>query len=67
MKTQSSFLNKKQARCVGRQIRLLRMHGLVAKVSHTHRYILTEKGRLTITALLAAQQANTEKLSQLAA
>jgi hypothetical protein len=60
-------IQKKQARATGRQIRLLRMHALLAKVSHTHRYVLTEKGRLTITALLAAQQANTQELTRLAA
>jgi hypothetical protein len=60
-------IETKQARSTGRQIRLLRMHGLLAKVSHTHRYVLTEKGRLTITALLAAQEANTQELTELAA
>ena len=60
-------IKKKQARATGRQIRLLRMHGLLAKVSHTHRYVLTEKGRSTITALLAAQQANAQQLTQFAA
>ncbi len=29
---------------VSRQIRLLRAHGLVRKVPHTHRYVLTKKG-----------------------
>jgi hypothetical protein len=63
----SKEIKGKQARATGRQIRLLRMHGLLAKVSHTHRYVLTEKGRFTITALLAAQEANTQQLTQLAA
>lgn len=63
----SRDVQKKQARAVGRQIRLMRMHGLIAKVSHTHRYVVTQKGRITITALLAAQQADTQQLTQLAA
>jgi hypothetical protein len=46
---------------------LLRAHGLIAKVSKTHRYIVTEKGRNVITALLAARNASTEKLTALAA
>jgi hypothetical protein len=41
---------------------LLRGHGLVARVPTTHRYQVTDKGRTAITALLAARQANTEKL-----
>ena len=58
---------KKKARMTGRRILLLRMHGLVSKVSHTHRYVLTEKGRQTITALLAAHDADTVQLTKLAA
>jgi hypothetical protein len=36
-------------------------------VPKTHRYIVTQKGRSLITALLAARQASTEKLTALAA
>jgi len=58
---------RKQMAAVGRKLRLLRGHGLVAKVSKTHRYMVTPKGRRLITALLAARQASTEKLTALAA
>lgn len=52
---------------VTRLIRLLRAHALVQKVPRTHRYTVTAAGRTTITALLAARQANTQKLTALAA
>lgn len=52
---------------VGRKLRLLRGHGLIAKVPKTHRYVVTEKGRRIMTALLAARQASTEKLTAMAA
>ena len=42
------------AAAVTRQVRLLRAHGLVRKVSHTHRYTLTARGRVIVAALLAA-------------
>jgi hypothetical protein len=58
---------RRQASAVTRQLVLLRAHGLIAKVSHTHRYIVTEKGRATITALLSARQADVDKLTALAA
>ena len=58
---------RRQMAAVGRRLRLLRAHGLIAKVSKTHRYVVTEKGRNVITALLAARQASTEKLTALAA
>ena len=58
---------KRQTAKITRLLRLLRGHGLIQKVSKTHRYTLTEKGRLTITAIQAAKQASTEQLSKLAA
>jgi hypothetical protein len=50
---------RRRASRVTRQLRLLRGHGLLRKVSHTHRYQLTAKGRVVIAALLAAHQADT--------
>jgi predicted transcriptional regulator len=50
-----------------RKLALLRAHGLLKKVSGTHRYQVTEKGRRLITALLTARQADVEQLTQLAA
>lgn len=58
---------RQQMAAVGRRLALLRAHGLIAKVNKTHRYIVTNKGRRVITAILAARQASTEKLTALAA
>jgi hypothetical protein len=58
---------KRQGARTTRQIRMLRAHKLIRKVSKTHRYTLTSKGRLAINALLAAQQSNAQQLAQLAA
>lgn len=58
---------RKEMAAVGRKLRLLREHGLIVKVSKTHRYKVTEKGCRTITALMTARQASTEKLTALAA
>jgi hypothetical protein len=59
--------DKKAARrrcaAVGRKLRLLRAHGLIRKLPHPHRYLITESGRAVLTALLAAQQADTQKLT----
>lgn len=51
---------------ITRQIRLLRLHGLVCKVSGTHRYLVTQTGRQVITALQAAREADVTKLAQAA-
>jgi hypothetical protein len=58
---------KRRAGVVTRQIRLLRAHGLIRKVSGTHRYLVSQKGRRIITALLSARQADIDKLTALAA
>lgn len=58
---------RRQMARVGRQLALLRAHHLIKKVPHTHRYLVTNKGRQIITALLAARHANTEQLISFAA
>ena len=52
---------------VTRLLALLRAHGLIRKVSGTHRYQVTERGRRIVTALLAARNADVDQLTQLAA
>jgi hypothetical protein len=59
--------HKRQSAAVSRKLALLRAHGLIRKVPHTHRYVLTEFGRQAITALLAARNANTLELTTIAA
>jgi hypothetical protein len=51
---------------ITRLLRLLRAHGLIAKVPKTLRYQVTEKGRTTLAAILAARRANTKQLLQAA-
>ena len=49
-----------------RRLRLLRAHGLIRKLPHTHRYLVTEKGRQVITAMIAAREADIAKLAKAA-
>jgi len=58
---------RRRSGAVTRMIRMLRAHGLVHKVTKTHRYVLSAEGRTAITAILAARQADTAKLSAIAA
>jgi hypothetical protein len=53
---------RRRAGTVTRKLRLLRAHGLIHKVSHTHRWMINANGHKAITALLAASQADTAKL-----
>ena len=52
---------------VTRKLRLLRAHGVIKKVPRTHRYLLTDKGRTLITLLSAAKDADTKRLTAIAA
>jgi hypothetical protein len=58
---------RRQSAKITRQLRMLRAHGLILKIPHTHRYQLTARGRTTLTALQAARDANAEQLAKLAA
>ena len=58
---------RRQAAAVSRKLALLRAHGLIKKVSGTHRYHLTTDGRTIVTALLTARSTSTDVLTKLAA
>src|SRR5437867_140832 len=65
--TKDKKQQRSQAAKVSRRLALLRAHGLIAKVSRTYRWQITEKAHRVLTALLAARQADTDKLISLAA
>jgi hypothetical protein len=58
---------RRHAAVVSRQIVLLRAHRLVRKLRGTHRYHLSAKGRVIVTALISARNVGTEALTKLAA
>ena len=58
---------RKHAAAITRKLRLLRAHGLIRKVSGTHRYVVTDQGRTILTALMTARQANVDQLTKMAA
>jgi hypothetical protein len=58
---------RRRSAAVTRKLRLLRAHRLIHKVARTHRYVVSPSGRQTITALLAARNANADQLTRCAA
>jgi len=52
---------------VTRKIRLLRAHGIIRKVAHTHRYVLTKKGQTINSAILKYQNMTLQQLEKAAA
>lgn len=57
---------RRQTTAVTRKLQMLRAHGLIARVSRTHRYEITAKGQEQIAAWLAARAANIATLKQAA-
>jgi hypothetical protein len=62
-KAKDETQERKQSAAVTRKIRLLRAHGLIHKISKTHRYQISPLGADVINALLTARQASTAKLA----
>jgi|SRR5262249_54126635 len=58
---------RRQSAAIGRRLRLLRAHRIIREIPRIHRYTLTPHGRNLVTAPLAAQHADSQKLTALAA
>lgn len=58
---------RRRSAAVSRKLRLLRAHGLIQKLPHTHRYQVTASGRSIISALLTARHATLKQLAAIAA
>ena len=65
--TSSPAERKRRAARTTRAFSLLRAHGLIQKVTGTHRYIVTPRGRDIITAKLSSRQASVPQLLKIAA
>lgn len=57
---------KRRTSRVAHLLRILRGHGIIAKIEGTHRYQVTDKGREVIAAVIATDQAALSKLAQCA-
>jgi hypothetical protein len=53
---------RRRSAAIGRKLRMLRAHGLIHKLPHTHRYRVSEKGRLILNAILSAHRMTTQQL-----
>jgi coproporphyrinogen III oxidase-like Fe-S oxidoreductase len=48
---------RRRSAAITRKLRLLHAHGLIHKLPHTHRYRVSENGRLILNAILSAHRA----------
>src|SRR5260370_11549032 len=58
---------RRRSAAISRKLRLLRAHGIIHKLPHTHRYQVTDQGRRILNAILSAQRTTTQQLTSLAA
>jgi len=58
---------RRRSAAISRKLRLLRVHGLIRKISHTHRYQVTELGRKILPAIMAARKTTLKYLNAKAA
>jgi hypothetical protein len=54
---------RRRSAAVSRKLRMLRAHGLIHKLPHTHRYRVSEQGRLILNAILSAHRMTTQQLT----
>jgi hypothetical protein len=58
---------RRHAAAASRELAVLRAHGMIKKVPHTHRYHLTKQGRVVATAVITVRNIGTDVLTGLAA
>jgi hypothetical protein len=58
---------RRRSAAVSRKLRLLRAHGILQKLPHTHRYQVTDAGRLILNAITSARRATIHRLTSIAA
>jgi hypothetical protein len=58
---------RRRSAAVSRKLRMLRAHGLIQKLPHTHRYQVTDQGRIILNGILMAANATLNQLTQKAA
>ena len=56
---------RRRSSAISRKLRMLRAHGIIQKVPRTHRYQVTEIGRVILLAILATAQTSLKQLNQL--
>lgn len=63
---ESAAERRRRSAAVSRKLRMLRAHGLIRKVSRTHRYHVTGAARVILVAVLTTARTSLNQLNQLA-
>lgn len=62
----STLEDRRRSSATTRLFRILRAHAIIKKIPKTHRYQVTKRGRLIVTAVLAARDASVAQLTNAA-
>jgi ribosomal protein S19E (S16A) len=62
----SGIERRRRSAAVSRKLRMLRAHGLIQKVPHTHRYQVTAAGRSILLTVMTTAHTSLQQLNQLA-
>lgn len=54
---------RRRSAAIGRKLRMLRAHGLIRKLPHTHRYQVTDHGRIILNVILSAHRMTAQQLT----
>jgi len=63
---ESPIERRRRSAAISRKLRMLRAHGLIQKVPRTHRYQVTDAGRVILVAVLTTARTSVHQLNQLA-
>jgi hypothetical protein len=64
--TESTTERKRRSAAITRKLRLLRAHGLIQKMTGTHRYQVSKSGRAILIAVLTTARTSLHQINQLA-
>jgi hypothetical protein len=56
---------RRRSAAVSRKLRMLRAHGIIRKVPHTHRYLVAPDARTTLVAILSSARTSLNQLNEL--
>jgi hypothetical protein len=56
---------RRRSAAVSRKLRMLRAHGIIHKVPHTHRYVVAPQARTTLVAILTSARTSLNQINEL--
>jgi hypothetical protein len=56
---------RRRSAAISRKLGLLKAHGLIRKIQHTHRYQVTKEGRTILVAVLTTARTTLQQINQL--